>query len=404
MSRLLTSQIATDVKQSVAQREHLYVAHVAAPQRTSASLRWAGYVNTRYSTSLGRRSGKFRPQMKQTKAEKRAKASKRAQQNRGNRKTSSNTVSRQKNPSMEKGPDGSTRIRHRELISDVSGGTSYNVTGFSINPGLGSSFPWLSSVAERYESYVFNSLKFEYMHQVSEFTEGNGKVLLAVDYDAADSAPTSKVQMSSYASEVSCAPYENVTMTCKKSDLTKFGVQRYIRQGTLSSNLDIKTYDVGKFFIATQGQTGTSLVGELYVDYDIMLYTPQLSLTPVSGKRVGVNPSKVAPIHSDDVQTGNLPVNYVDATTISIGRAGMYLFEVFVAGTGLTDFSISPSTLGTVSALVPPLPDGAATSMVASFSLNVPNPGLEFVVDAATGNTTVTGLTIRMAQYDAELL
>lgn len=181
-------------------------------------------------------------------------------------------------PSVSGSPysgDGSVRIRHREYIGDVSSSIAFANSQFSVNPGLAATFPWLSVIAANYESYLFTSLSFEYETQVSTATSGT--LMLAIDFDAADAAPVSKVQLMSYHNAVRSPLWSECQYRGDVQDLHKFGMKRYVRTAALAANLDIKTYDVGTLNVATQGAIGATPAGELYVVYDITLNTPQLA-------------------------------------------------------------------------------------------------------------------------------
>jgi hypothetical protein len=52
------------------------------------------------------------------------------------------------------------------------------------------------------------------------------------------------------------------------------GSNRYIRTGSLALNEDIKLYDVANLQLATVGQAGATVIGELWVEYDIILEVP----------------------------------------------------------------------------------------------------------------------------------
>lgn len=139
--------------------------------------------------------------------------------------------------------DGRIRVHHREYIGDVNGSVNFSVTRYAINPGLQSVFTWLAPVANQYESYLFRNLAFEFETQKSANTSGS--IMLAVDFDASDSAPANKQQLMSYHDSVRSAVWNECCFTCDQRDLQKFGVQRYVRSGALAANLDIKTFDVG---------------------------------------------------------------------------------------------------------------------------------------------------------------
>jgi len=99
----------------------------------------------------------------------------------------------------------SSRTSRRDMIIEesefigavtVANQPNYNVTQYPINPGQASTFPWLSTIAKQYEKYVIERLAFIYKKEVSEYaTAGQtGKVIMSVDYDAADAPPATKQQ------------------------------------------------------------------------------------------------------------------------------------------------------------------------------------------------------------------
>jgi len=174
-------------------------------------------------------------------------------------------------PVMTSTRDG-VRIHHSEFVTDISGSTSFTATKLSVNPGVGLTFPWLSSVARRYETYSFQNLSFEYRTMAP--STSYGYVMLAFDSDAADSTPISKIQAGSYQFARRSPPWRDMSMALSGSILHKLA--NYFTRSSTVSNTDIKTYDVGNVYIITDGQAGTSLIGELHVTYDIVLSTPQL--------------------------------------------------------------------------------------------------------------------------------
>ena len=98
-----------------------------------------------------------------------------------------------KKPSVTTLSNGDIRIRHREFITDLIGSESFSVvSSYPIQPGMSSSFPWLSRLAANFESYKFESLSYHVTTMSSTATRGTLGV--AIDYDASDPAPTTKVQ------------------------------------------------------------------------------------------------------------------------------------------------------------------------------------------------------------------
>ncbi len=233
--------------------------------------------------------------------------------------------------------DGRVRIRHREYIQDVSGSVGFSCTQLPINPGMSATFPWLSTIARNYESYLFKKCEFQFETQKSSAT--NGSLMMAVDFDAADTAPTSKTEIMAFHNAVRSAVWSECANTSDKQDLAKFGAQRYNRSAALASNLDIKTYDVGNLNVATQGCADTSAIGELYVDYDVEFMTPQVASgsTGSNGQLlVGVSgTASTAWLGTTPTSTGQ---NYFSATgnTFTCLVPGTYLFVNYFASSAST--------------------------------------------------------------------
>lgn len=171
-----------------------------------------------------------------------------------------------------------------EYIGEINGSVAFATTAFSVNPGLSTCFPWGSRLADLYERYNFLHLEFYYRRQVSEFaTNGtSGKVILSFDYDALDSPPTNKQQVEDTDPHVDGMPCtESLFLRLNPSDL-KRADSLYIRSGAPPLNSDLKTYDIGKLYVSTQGNVNTSVIGELRVRYKVQVFTPVLNPTALT--------------------------------------------------------------------------------------------------------------------------
>lgn len=206
------------------------------------------------------------------------------------------------------------RVQHREFISDVLGAVNFTVSSRPINPGLVTTFPWLALIAANFEKYKFRKLHFVYESSVA--TTAAGVVLSAIDTDAADPPPISKQAMMSY----ECSERSNVWMT----HTTRMPIQQpmlYVRTGPVPAGSDVKTYDAGNVFVASQGAASAAAIGELYVEYDVDLYVPQLTANPIVSS-LNIN-SLSTPINFNSaVYTGQLP--YLPISTQN-QRLGIYL-------------------------------------------------------------------------------
>jgi hypothetical protein len=172
-------------------------------------------------------------------------------------------------------------FRHREYIGEVSSSTVFSLTPYAINPGLASSFPYLSTIASCFQEYKFRGLIYEFKSTgatalVSGTNTAMGTVSMVAQYRADAPTPTNKLEMlnemwaadaktsDSFILPIECSPKENPMKI------------QYVRTGSGFTG-DIKLYDLAKLSIATVGSQGANVVGELWASYEIELYKPLLS-------------------------------------------------------------------------------------------------------------------------------
>lgn len=214
-------------------------------------------------------------------------------------------------------------------------GPNFAATSIVINPGFRTTFPWLSSTALAYESYLFNSLSFEF--ESSGVTTDRGTVMIAIDFDASDSPPLDKQELLTMEGATRSSVWSHQTCTASQKNLKKFGVQRFIRNEEPLGTGDIKTYDVGKLLVATHG-TGNLTCGELYVSYDITLHTPQpagvnllyglcAKVTGSTGVAVGT------PLGTGFTSNlGGLPISWRSNNSFYVNQVGSYLLNISYEG------------------------------------------------------------------------
>lgn len=226
--------------------------------------------------------------------------------------------------------NGRVRVRHTEYIADVSGSVAFNTTKFVVNPGNSVTFPWLSKVAQQYESYLFHDLRFEY--QTQSATSATGMVVLSMDYDALDASPVDKVQARSYANTVKTAPWQNCTHVSDVRDMRKRKTY-YVS----SSGINSLSADVSNLFVCTSGQAGSTIVGELYAHYDVELMTPQLdrNYQPITGGSIlsGGTVSAANPLGTvPSLNTNAFGLSVNSSSTITFTTGGEILMVVSATG------------------------------------------------------------------------
>jgi len=171
---------------------------------------------------------------------------------------------------------GSTRVRHREFIKNITSDYTFEngVLELGINAGDTEMFPWLSKISNGYERYCVNSMTISYEPFVSTFE--SGAVIMQVDYDPADEPPLSKSSMLNSMGATRSAVWMKSSMPLSRKELSyddHLFVRHSLRTG-FTENL--KLYDVGTVFVALTDvpEPATKSYGEIWVSYDITLMVP----------------------------------------------------------------------------------------------------------------------------------
>jgi len=180
---------------------------------------------------------------------------------------------------------GSVIVRHREYIGDIPATTAFSVLSFPINPGVSTTFPWLSQIAASFEQYRMRGCLFEFLSTSSDALLSSatstalGTVSMATQYDVAHPAFTDKRSMLNHefsnSSKPSCSFIHPIE--CKKSRTPVS--ELYTREGPVPTGSDPHLYDLGNFQIATEGmQAAGGVLGELWVTYEIEFYKQQFNI------------------------------------------------------------------------------------------------------------------------------
>lgn len=196
--------------------------------------------------------------------------------------------------------NGGFTVNHREFISDVVAANYglFSYAAYALNPGVESTFPWLSSIAANFEQFQLNACSFHFVSTSADALTGTstalGSVILSCDYNAANPPFTTKQQMENSCLTVSGKPSQDIRMPvdCRSKSGAPLQ-QHFVRSGSTQVNQDIRFYDVGLFQIATTGgqqtsgkatmvdpYTNTNIVGnnigELWIEYSITFFKPVL--------------------------------------------------------------------------------------------------------------------------------
>jgi hypothetical protein len=240
------------------------------------------------------------------------------------------------NRSSHQSGKNTMRFRECERIATIPGAVSFTVVDtIQCNPGLSTSFPWLSGHAALFENYRVHKLVYRYKNLKGTSSAGN--VIMSFDYDTLDSAPTNAIAATQSTHYVDGAPWRifQLNVPTDKRNL-------FTRSNT-PAGADLKTYDMGALHISCEGCADTSDHGYLEVEYDIEFFNKQSSSStspPSTGSSAAFYLSAPQSLNSNQI------VAYDTEITNSLGivntagsfsiPAGTYRYDVVFYHTGGT--------------------------------------------------------------------
>lgn len=177
--------------------------------------------------------------------------------------------------------DGGFIVRHREYIGEVTSHTAFDVSRYNINPGLETTFPWLSAIAPAFEQYRFRGLLFEFNSTSSDAvlstatSSSLGTISMATEYDVLEPDFPDKRAMLNHEFSNSRKPsvcfIHPVECASNQTPVTKLYVRTEMEP--LPADADLRLYDWGAFQIASEGQQADGgVLGELWATYEVEFY------------------------------------------------------------------------------------------------------------------------------------
>jgi hypothetical protein len=195
-----------------------------------------------------------------------------------------NTLALPNNPRIKNDleREGAVVISHREHIGTVKSSTAFQIQyELPLNPAQEATFPWLSSTSSNFTQYEMLGCIFEYVSTsgdaVSSTNNALGEVIMTSNANSLDTSYVNKTQMlnSDFCQAFSPSRNGALPIECapQQSTLTKL----YTRYGAVKPGADLRMSDLGVVTIATSGMQAADIeIGELYVNYQVALFKPQL--------------------------------------------------------------------------------------------------------------------------------
>jgi len=261
-----------------------------------------------------------------------------------------------------------------ECLGPVSTSVAFAVAqALVLNAGNSITFPWLGSIAPKFEYYRFKKLALRFENSsataIASTNTALGTILVNANYDVLDPQFASQIEMEAYGGGNLVSEKEpSVTFTHRmEPNGIRGGVQggwRYVLASTATSaagqpypaSSSAHDYDIGLLQIASAGAQAASVAGRLYMCYEVEFCNPKI----VPGSPVGgaVHFSSIAATTANNFagavqQSGGTLGGIVLGTntiTFPANVPGNYLLLQTVAGaTGATPFSFA--SLGAATAV-----------------------------------------------------
>lgn len=180
---------------------------------------------------------------------------------------------------------------HREFLTDViaadeeeGGPREFKINSYPINPGIDTTFPWLSQIAANYEQYKIHGMVFEFRSSYSDTVVGSetsgtlGSIIMATEYNSDRPVFQSKAEMENHEYSVSGRPADSFLhpIECANKE-SPFKVM-YIRSHGENDEKSLTLTDLGRFSIASDGiAVAGDKLGELWVTYHVEFLKPKMN-------------------------------------------------------------------------------------------------------------------------------
>lgn len=252
-------------------------------------------------------------------------------------------------------------VAHREYIKDISTGSvagAFNVETIVIQPGDGSTFPWLSTIAQNYEQYRVHGMVFEFKttscDALNSTNTALGTVIMATEYNVNSPAYTNKISMENSEFAQSAKPSQSQMHGVECAPAEGLVRNLFTRSAGLSSTSlalqDKRLYDLANFQIATVGgQAANIVVGELWVTYLIEFLKPQIPIT-LGGDLDTLKFNKNSAVATTTLDFGLIGLSATGSLGYSIVSAASFTVSKLVIG-NLYEFTVAWSASAAITTL-----------------------------------------------------
>lgn len=174
-----------------------------------------------------------------------------------------------------------TIINHREYLGDLLSGTgeptAFKLQTWTLNPGNSSLFPFLGTIAQKFQEYELRGCLFELKTLSSDYAAALslGSMFMAADYNVLGPAPISKQQLENMEYASSSKPSCSMIMPIECDPRNDVATHLYVASDGDYQGGDKRLFDLCNVYIGTQGiPSEETPVAEIWVTYEVALFKP----------------------------------------------------------------------------------------------------------------------------------
>lgn len=303
-------------------------------------------------------------------------------------------------PPVTGSSSGAMPVIHREFIYTILSSQTFESITIPGQPGHPSFGMWSSKIAQLFERYVLDSVTFLYIPSCATSTVGT--IGMTPSYDAGDAAPDSTLDALNAHGAVHGSPWTQHAVRIDPKRVHGSFNRLFVRNGSVPSDGDIKTYDGFNLHLWTDGgvDDGTAW-GRIAVQYKMRLFTPQPAAETISSAYYQTATALAATVVDDFVAGNGLVSGDVVFTGTEFPHwpaMGQYMCQLVITGTDLVGGPAHTGAGGTYNTIqLVALADGTVRSFTFTAVVQT-NDAFRVQITSAT---TITDVTLFITQCDA---
>jgi hypothetical protein len=180
-----------------------------------------------------------------------------------------------------------TSVRHAEFVGYINSSVAFSEQTFELSPTNVLLFPWLSSIANNYEKYRLHGACFMFVSTsasaIGSTNTALGEVMIATQYDVNRNEFASPEAMKQTHFVSSGPPSEDMLHGIECNEFSNNWFFTDPNSSDANATIDRRFHDCAEVTIGTYGAQAASVIGELYIIYDIEFSCPSL---PRGGQQV----------------------------------------------------------------------------------------------------------------------